>query len=644
MASVDECGPPVQRSGFGCGITEGHMTRQDLQDLRRALEMSVDGIAWMDADGCYEEVNPAYAAMLGRGVGEFAGRHWRDFAHAEDCRVVAEAIAEALRCGRAQCEMRVRRSDGSVVHCLKTMAIRHDEQGRPAGHYCFMTDITARMEAERALRLSEERYRAMIEMQTEYICRWTPDGRLTFVNEAYARCVGTSREQLIGGTFMPMIHEEDWCVVQEAMSRLTAANPTTTVEHRVIMHDRSIRWHRWTTRGIFGPAGEVAEYQSVGTDITELHGSAQELRVSMSRFQTLAELAPVAIFQTDEHDANVYVNERWMQLTGLSYDEGLGYGWRRAIHPDDAHRVGEMWRHRFEEGGLFSTEYRYRRPDGSVVSVFGVATQLKDETGRVTGVLGAALDISALKAAQEELSVSLEQQKELAGRERSLRRELDHRVRNNLAALLGLIRFYTRSGDPEAFEKIEGKVRAMGEVHDMIVGSEGRDVEIGQIVRRLAVLILGEAASHRVVIQTSQGAIPSPKASALAMIVQELLTNSFKHGAMAVDGQADQTRHIRVQWGPTAGGKGFMFTWQERGGSVGTVDPADAAGGATEPPRATAGAREGLGLTLIRGLARSELQGHCEFEFQPEGLRFELCSAVPLFVRESEPILSFSRS
>lgn len=361
--------------------------------------------------------------------------------------------------------------------------------------------------------------------------------------------------------------------------------------------------------------------------LSQLQAAESALRASMAQFRVLSQLAPVGIFQTDEHGSNIFVNDEYLRLTGLSPEDGAQNGWMKAIHPDDRSRVYALWDRAFAAQTDFSGEYRYRRPDGETVWISGLATPMRDESGRMTGYLGAVANITALKAAEARLRESLAQQQSLARREQTLRRELDHRVRNNLAGLLGLIRLYRRSGDPRAsLTQIEGKVRAIREVHELLAApttpesDRGGHVDLGTLVQRLGSLVVepGAASQIRLPAHVPDGAfddhqriwIPAAQAAPLAMIVHELLTNSLKHGALAptIGG------HICVDWHAPASGQGFTVIWREH--CVRPIAPSPLPGS------------EGLGLGLIRGFARSELAGDCEFDFTPSGLRFELRAGI----------------
>ena len=133
----------------------------------------------------------------------------------------------------------------------------------------WVENITGRKRAEEALRESEGRYRAIVEDQTELICRFLPDGTLTFVNEAYCRYFDKKREALIGHSFMPLIPEEDQELVKKQFASLSLENPVVIYEHRVVTSGGEIRWQQWSDRAIFDEQGHFIEFQSVGRDITE---------------------------------------------------------------------------------------------------------------------------------------------------------------------------------------------------------------------------------------------------------------------------------------------------------------------------------------------------------------------------------------
>jgi PAS domain S-box-containing protein len=158
-----------------------------------------------------------------------------------------------------------------------------DEIGQVASAFNTMADNLQQRDAQvdaqtMALSMSEERYRAIVEDQTELICRFLPDGTLTFVNEAYCRYFGKRREELIGHSFMPMIPEEDKPQVVAAFNSLNKSNQVVTYEHRVVLPDGRLRWQQWTDRLVFFENGKILEYASAGRDITERIEAEEALR------------------------------------------------------------------------------------------------------------------------------------------------------------------------------------------------------------------------------------------------------------------------------------------------------------------------------------------------------------------------------
>lgn len=132
--------------------------------------------------------------------------------------------------------------------------------------------------AARLLAESEERYRNVVELQTELICRYFPDSTLTFVNDAYCRYFQKSREELIGSKFLELIPPHARSTTRQHIQYLIESGNTHTNEHEVIRSDGSLGWHQWIDR-VISSAG-VVELQGIGRDITERKTLEENLRTS----------------------------------------------------------------------------------------------------------------------------------------------------------------------------------------------------------------------------------------------------------------------------------------------------------------------------------------------------------------------------
>jgi PAS domain S-box-containing protein len=189
------------------------------------------------------------------------------------------------------CELRMLVGGASEIWVRIQSTLAQANSGIPIFHL-VLSDITERKNAEferiyalDALKQSEARYLAIIEEQAELVCRYLPDGRLSFVNEAYVRYFGKKREEIMNCNYIPNIPAFDLPLIQENLGAITKDSPLAKFEHRVIMPDGKVRWQHWLHRGIYSPEGVLVEYQAVGRDVTDSIESAQE------REHLLAELA-----------------------------------------------------------------------------------------------------------------------------------------------------------------------------------------------------------------------------------------------------------------------------------------------------------------------------------------------------------------
>jgi len=157
---------------------------------------------------------------------------------------------------------------------------------------CLAAVLEERQRSLEDLRTSEERYREVIETQTDLICRFLPDTTLTFVNEAYCRFFQRQREQLIGRRFIELIPEPDREKTLERIATLAEARGVQTIEHQVLLPNGRLGWHHWVNHAICGSDGRVVELQAIGHDISDRKQAeeAHERLAHVSRLAMVGEL------------------------------------------------------------------------------------------------------------------------------------------------------------------------------------------------------------------------------------------------------------------------------------------------------------------------------------------------------------------
>lgn len=151
--------------------------------------------------------------------------------------------------------------------CRATVAPLRNNQGEVIG--CIGVAFDAPKVLKEESWRSEGRYRSIVEAHPDLVARFTPDTVLTYVNEAYCRYFGATREALLGKSFLSLVAEPYRDVTQERLQQITAEQPVIENEELVELPSGEVRWQQWINRGIFDEQGRIVEVQSTGRDVTE---------------------------------------------------------------------------------------------------------------------------------------------------------------------------------------------------------------------------------------------------------------------------------------------------------------------------------------------------------------------------------------
>lgn len=173
---------------------------------------------------------------------------------------------------------------------------------------------------ESLLQQSESRYRSVVEDQSELICRYRVDGKLSLVNEAYARYYKKTRVELIDQNFIPHIPEPDLTTVKKRIAEIAREKPMVSFDHRIITPDGDVRWQEWTHRGIYSETGGLLEYQAVGRDITDRKRAENALLRSESKFRAIFDFTSDAVMLLDRNGF-LDCNKATLALFGCAREE-----------------------------------------------------------------------------------------------------------------------------------------------------------------------------------------------------------------------------------------------------------------------------------------------------------------------------------
>jgi PAS domain S-box-containing protein len=203
---------------------------------------------------------------------------------------------------------------------------------------------------------------------------------------------------------------EAWARIMELFETARRKKVTCDGEFPMVLPDGSNRMIRIVGHPVLNAAGDIVEFVGTTIDITEqrqaraaLEKALAEIKKSEDKLQIIIDTIPTLAWCTLPDGSAEFLNQRWLDYTGLSVEKARNWGWTVVLHIEDSTHLMDKWRASVATGEPFEAEARFRRADGTYRWCLARAVPLRDELGNIIRWYGTNTDIEDLKRAEEEL-------------------------------------------------------------------------------------------------------------------------------------------------------------------------------------------------------------------------------------------------
>lgn len=390
-------------------VTEQRRTEQALrenEDLYRTLvEYSPEAIV-LHRGGKIEFANRAALELVrAQHLNDVVGRPPLEFVH-PDLRALAAERIRSLADGSfatPTTRLRLQCVDGSSV-MTESISVSVTLGGE-RGVLVLLRDLTPHLEAEEALRRSEERFSKAFRSSPDAICLGRlEDGVLIDVNEGFLELSGYTREEVIGRSSRDLNLWPDLAVRETLAARLQRDGAVRDVEVPFRTKSGALR-PCWIAAEVAEIGGQSC-FIATARDLTRRQQAEAALRESEERYRIVVEQTGQLVYEREIASGRIKWSGACLQIAGLTPREMMridAQGWEALIHPDDRARAVALLEESVRSAAPYRARYRFQRKDGVYVVIEDKAVVLRDEEGAPARLLGTMADVTERERLEADL-------------------------------------------------------------------------------------------------------------------------------------------------------------------------------------------------------------------------------------------------
>ncbi|RWK85663.1 MAG: PAS domain S-box protein [Mesorhizobium sp.] len=417
-------------------------------------------------------------------------------------------------------------------------------------------------------------------------------------NDAYAPTIGDKHPRALGRPAEEN-WSELWTDLEPLLRGVLETGETYSARDRPFYIERSglvgeTVYFDISYSAVRAQDGTVEAVLCIVSETTARVLAAAKVRESEQRFRALVNASSDVVYRMSPDWQEMH------ELDGrgfLSSAQGPAIRWRdEYLFPEDQASIQAAIERAIMERGVFELEHRVRRADGSAGWTTSRAIPIVDDTGSILEWFGMAADITEKRASEQQIQL--------------LMREVNHRVKNQYAVILSMIRETSkRATDPRAFEhQIPERIMALSRSHDLLVLNDWRGAGMADLVREH---LRPFGHEERISPCGPDVTLRLNAVQNIGMALHELGTNATKYGALAGDAGT-----VRMDWrvAPAPEGGDFELVWEEH-----FSEPAAAA---------DAKPHKGFGSVVLQRVVPTSLSGSASMERLPGLVRWTLSAPL----------------
>ncbi len=381
------------------------LLKESEENYRILFEKSPFGIFTLNTDGTILNANPILLKILGSpSLEETRKINVLSFAPLIEAGYV-RYFSECLTTGKTvQYIAEYTSKWGKYFVAESTFVPLKDKKGEILKVYVILRDVTEQHKAEQLLKESEEKYRTIFQTIPDSLAISNlKTGRIVAVNTSFEKIIGYSEKEVLGKKISELDLWIDKKSIHSIRKALYKKGFIKNLEFSFRTNKGEIRAGT-TSAKIFTLNGERYLVSHV-QDTTDLKKAEENLRKSRQLFEMLTSISPTGIFRTDAKGKTTYVNPKWSEITGVSFEKATSKGWADILPPDERERLLDRWTNNMALQTFSREKLRVLRPDGTVRWVLGHAVP-EMNNGKFTGYVGTIADITELVKAEQALRES----------------------------------------------------------------------------------------------------------------------------------------------------------------------------------------------------------------------------------------------